>query len=232
MAGGLAHEISNPLAIIHARASDLKASASDSTPLAPGEIRQACDSIVSTSDRAMRILRGLRGFAREADKDPMEWASIHDIAEQCIELQQARFVRHQVQLRFTVEPDLPPILCRETQIGQIVTNLLNNAFDAIDQSGSEIRWVRLTAQAAGDELRLDVVDSGPGIDENSRAHLMEPFFTTKIGGLGMGIGLSLSRAIAQDHGGSLTLCDDAEATRFRLVLPFEPEAAAGGAYPS
>jgi len=167
----------------------------------------------------MKILRGLRGFGREANKDPMELASVYQIVDQCLEIQQSRLERHGVEFRLHLEPDIPAIECRETQIGQILTNLLNNAFDAVMAGGGEKHWIEMAACLADGCLRLEVTDSGPGIAENIKAHLMEPFFTTKEIGLGMGVGLSLSRAIAQEHGGTLALYDDSQYTRFRLVLP-------------
>ena len=221
MAGGLAHEISNPLAIIHGRASDLMSRAGGEDQLSAHEVHKACENIVKTSDRAIRILRGLRGFAREAGKDPMELASVYEIAEQCIELQQARFAVQNVRVGIALESGIPHFLCREVQIGQIITNLLNNAFDSIVQSYSAERWVSLGAEYTNREIHIDVTDSGPGIEDHFKAHLMEPFFTTKELGLGMGVGLSLSRAIAQDHGGSLTLRPDTEHTCFRLIMPIK-----------
>jgi C4-dicarboxylate-specific signal transduction histidine kinase len=226
MAGGLAHEISNPLAIIHARASDLRSLAASGAPVAATDVQEACDGIVRTSDRAIKILHGLRGFAREGSQDPMALASIREIAEECLELQQARFERHRVELRLHFNSEVPDILCRETQIGQIVTNLLNNAFDSIVQSDSTERWISLATGYAGSGIYVDVSDSGPGIEDHFKVHLMEPFFSTKEAHLGMGVGLSLSRAIAQDHGGSLVLRKDTIHTCFRLVLPIEP----GGSY--
>jgi two-component system, cell cycle sensor histidine kinase and response regulator CckA len=220
MAGGLAHEISNPLAIIHGRASDLQMLATnDSPPLPAHEVRTACDAIIKTADRAIRILRGLRGFGREASKDPMENASIYEIIDQCLELQQTRFVRHEVKLQVALESGIPYFMCRGTQIGQILTNLLNNAFDAIVQSDPAERWVSLTGTSLEGQICISVADSGPGIPEQYKTHLMEAFFTTKDVGLGMGIGLSLSRAIAQDHDGSLTLCQGTGPTCFCLALP-------------
>ena len=219
MAGGLAHEISNPLAIIYAKASDLKMTAETEAALPGSGVAEVCTQIVSTSERAMKILRGLRGFAREAGNDPMEWASIESIVEQCLEVQESRYERHGVELRVKLEPELPLLLCREVQIGQIVTNLLNNAFDAIDQGGCVLRWVELSTRQVGGDLVLEVTDSGPGIADQFKAHLMEPFFTTKKASKGMGIGLSLSRAIAQDHGGSLALLARAEHTCFQLTIP-------------
>jgi len=225
MAGGLAHEISNPLAIIHALASDLNARAIGEQSVSSVDVSKASDSIVKTSDRAIRILNGLRGFGREAGKDPMEWASPYNIIEQCRDLQQARFERHNVKLDFNLPPDLPLMLCREVQVGQIVTNLLNNAFDAIDQSNSSERWVTLNAGQVADTIVIDVTDSGPGIQDKFRPHLMDPFFTTKKVGLGMGVGLSLSRAIAHDHGGTLALCSDTPNTCFQLILPINADVA-------
>ena len=219
MAGGLAHEISNPLAIIHGRASDLRSLATGGAPLAAIDVLKACDSIVQTSDRAIKVLRGLRGFGREANQDPMRLASINEIAEQCIELQSTRFGRHNIELRLDLNLNIPDLLCRQTQIAQIVTNLLNNAFDAIVQSDAAKRWMSLTTECVEGEIFLDVTDSGPGIEDHFKAHLMEPFFTTKEFGLGMGVGLSLSHAIAQNHGGGLTLRKGTKNTSFRLVLP-------------
>jgi C4-dicarboxylate-specific signal transduction histidine kinase len=102
--------------------------------LSAHEVHKACENIVKTSDRAIRILRGLRGFAREAGKDPMELASVYEIAEQCIELQQACFAVQNVRVGLALESGIPHFLCREVQIGQIITNLLNNAFDSIVQT--------------------------------------------------------------------------------------------------
>ena len=224
MAGGLAHEISNPLAIIHARASDLLYVAESESPVPSLVVRTACESIVKTSDRAMRILRGLKGFGREAPNDPKEFASLYEIVDQCVEMQQSRFDRHRIELRIALHPDIPFLLCRETQIGQILNNLLNNAFDAVVHTVYLERWVSLTALCSDTEIIIDVSDSGPGIPDADKAHLMEPFFTTKEVGKGTGIGLSLSRAIANEHGGSLILRKDTAHTCFRLGLPIAPQA--------
>jgi C4-dicarboxylate-specific signal transduction histidine kinase len=149
----------------------------------------------------------------------MQMASIDQVIEQSVELQQSRADRHDIDLRIDIKPDIPLLLCRETQIGQILTNVLNNAFDAIVNAECTERWISLTAECSDGGIYIDITDSGPGIQDHFKAHLMEPFFTTKELSGGTGVGLSLSRAIAQDHGGSLTLCKDTEHTTFRLALP-------------
>jgi C4-dicarboxylate-specific signal transduction histidine kinase len=104
-------------------------------------------------------------------------------------------------------------------------NLLNNAFDAVDASPDSERWVRVEASVEGvpgdasERLLIDVIDGGPELSAEVKEHLMETFYTTKPLGGGIGIGLSVSRAIADDHGGSLQLRDCDGHTCFRLSLP-------------
>ena len=223
LAGGLAHEISNPLAIMHAAASDLKLSATDGANIPEAEIVSTCDQIVRTSERAMAILRGLKSFSREASRDPMAIASIDRIAQGCVDMQQSRFERHHIELRLTSQPGIPLILCREVQIGQIVTNLIANSFDSILAATSGERWVSINLTSAGANVCMEVADSGPGVPEELRPRLMEPFFTTKEDSGGTGIGLSLSRGIAQDHGGDLMFCEEHGRGFFRLLLPTQRE---------
>jgi two-component system NtrC family sensor kinase len=227
MAGGLAHEISNPLGIIHARASDLAEMAEEAQSLPADLVNATCESIVKTSDRAIRILRGLRMFAREGAQDPMERTAVAGLIEQTVDLVQVRYTTHQIAL--DVGPiAVPDILCREVQIGQILLNLLNNAFDAIDGAATKERWVRIRTTHAAGYVQIDVIDSGPGVAPEHREHLMQPFYTTKPVGAGLGVGLSLSRTIAQDHNGTLELADVEGHTCFRLTLPSSPNGAHGG----
>jgi signal transduction histidine kinase len=228
LAGGLAHEISNPLAIIHARASDLQdLAAAQQVPFA-AKVEAACGSIVRTADRAIRILRGLKGLSRDAKNDPMEFFDVCSICRESVDLQASRFGSHQVEMRLHLDSDVPLVFCRDVQIGQIVSNLLNDAFDAIVQSESTERWISLCVGTRENYVFVKVVDSGPGISQSDRDQIMEPFFTTKRPGFGTGVGLSLSRAIANDHGGSLILSDGVTNTTFELLLPISqsPELAA------
>jgi C4-dicarboxylate-specific signal transduction histidine kinase len=222
---GLAHEIKNPLAIIHARASDLAELAADGNAPPVDAVAKACGSIVKTSDRALRILRGLEALARDGTHDPKRKADVGGMMHLAAELVQRRYETHGIALNITVPSGLPGVECREVQVGQVLLNLLNNAFDAIDISLASERWVRIEAsveQSAGDDgerVLIDVVDSGPALTEETKEHLMEAFYTTKPRGEGIGIGLSVSRAIAEEHGGNLDLRDCDGHTCFRLSLP-------------
>jgi C4-dicarboxylate-specific signal transduction histidine kinase len=226
LSSGLAHEIKNPLAIIHARASDLKEMAEEGA-VASAEIEKTCTSIVQTSDRALRILRGVAAMARVGTHDPMEDADVAAMVRQTVELVEGRYKVSGIRLETVIPPGLPPLECREVQISQVLLNLLNNAFDAVDGDLRSQRWVRVVVSAQPgaqheddiERLQIDVVDGGPGVAPEHRERLMQTFFTTKAMGAGIGIGLSVSRTIAEDHGGQLELRECEGHTCFRLTLP-------------
>jgi two-component system sensor kinase FixL len=230
LAAELAHEIKNPLAIIHARASDLREMATDEALLNTAFVAQTCDSIVKTTERAIRVIRGVEALAHRGSHDPMQKTDVHTMIEQSVDLLRTRYETHGISLEVIIPEDLPMIECREVQIEQILVNLLTNAFDAIEADQSSMRWVQVRAamRPPTDEInsakavQIDVVDGGPGISPEVRGHLMETFFTTKPKGAGMGIGLSVSRTIAEDHGGSLVLMPPDWPTCFRLTLSVLP----------
>jgi len=230
LAADLAHEIKNPLAIIHARASDLSELATHAEMLSAVEVEKTCGSIVKTTDRAIRVIRGVEALAHEGSHDPMQKTDVHGLIEQSMDLLRTRFETHGIALEMEIADQLPLVECREVQIEQILVNLLTNAFDAVDGDKSCERWVKVQAsmrpawnQYAGVQaVRIEVTDGGPGVVAENRGHLMETFFTTKPKGAGIGIGLSVSRIIAEDHGGTLELLDSDGPTCFRLTLPVLP----------
>jgi len=227
LAADLAHEIKNPLAIIHARACDLNELTTHTEMLPAVEVAKTCDSIVKTTERALRVIRSVEALAHEGSNDPMQKANVRGLIEQSVELLRMRYETHGIALETEIADELPMVECREVQIEQILINLLTNAFDAIDGSENNMRWVKVRAgmrpaavQSAGSEaVRIEVVDGGPGVTAENRGRLMETFFTTKPRGSGIGIGLSVSRTIAEDHGGTLELLDSDGPTCFRLTLP-------------
>ena len=217
MAAGIAHEINNPLAVIHASASDLMDMAeTGEVPLK--DLQAASSRIQQTANRISKIVKSLRQTAREGSTDPFQRASIAEIVEQALELCKERFRVHSVRLETpTIDPTLH-IFCREVQIAQVLLNLLQNAFDAVIETEGE-KWVRLEVASNAQSAAFDVIDSGPGVPPDLKARIMEPFFTTKPVGKGTGLGLSLSKGIVDEHGGELKLCEKDNHTCFSLVLP-------------
>jgi len=217
MAGGIAHEINNPLGIIHAYASNLLEMANDGD-LPRTEMERMCSRILVTTERIASIVKSLRQIAREGSADPLAPASVGEMIEQALELCRERFRIHSIRLvPANVDPGLR-VHCREVQIVQILLNLLQNAFDAISSMDGD-RWIAIEVAMREQNIALSVIDSGRGIAPELRERIMEPFFTTKPPGKGTGLGLSISRSIAQDHGGELRYEERAGHTCFSLILP-------------
>jgi len=224
MAGGIAHEINNPLGIIHAMASDLTEMAEEGS-VTPQSVARKGDVIRQTTERIARIVKSLRQISREGAGDPLRPTPLAKIVTETLEICRAKFKANGVELILPQAiPDVS-VPCREVQIAQALLNLLQNAFDAVLEQENE-RWVRLEVKNDDHSVALSVIDSGPGIPEELRSHIGEPFFTTKPVGKGTGLGLSLSKTIAQDHGGNLEYSDDHGHTRFSLVLPLAGNAEA------
>lgn len=109
------------------------------------------------------------------------------------------------------------VRCDLVEIEQVLVNLFGNAIDAVKTK--EGSWIRVNAFAEGEQVVVQVIDSGLGISPECRAKIFDPFFTTKVIGEGTGLGLSISKGIVDDHGGSLALNSSEKNTCFELRLP-------------
>ena len=212
MAASIAHEINNPLSIILGRTTQLKRIAQDLE--AGARAKKYLDEIEATTHRMAKIVTGLKTFAKGGNDTPFEKVDLKTIVEDVAVLCQDKFRNRAVRL----STDLPSVSveCRPIQIGQILLNLLNNAFDAVSADNSA--WVKVVCRPMNSNVSIEVIDSGHGISADVAKKLMEPFFTTKSNGTGLG--LSISRGIANAHGGSLKLDTFEGHTRFTLTLPY------------
>ena len=109
------------------------------------------------------------------------------------------------------------LLGRETQLGQIIVNLINNAFDAVKDLPSP--WISIQLKEDLSKVILEVKDSGPGVPHDIVSKIFDPFFTTKDVGKGTGLGLSLCRSFAEQHGGTLVFDHSDQVSCFRLEIP-------------
>jgi PAS domain S-box-containing protein len=218
MAGGIAHEIGNPMAVIHAYASDLLSAIEEDGAVALELVKKASERIRQMSERIAKIVRSMRALAREGSQDPVHPARVHRIVEDALEICRETFRVSSVQLFLPViDPGLS-VLCRESQVAQVLLNLLQNAYDAVRERDGE-RWVRLDVAAGATNITFSVCDSGPGIPAHLEELIMRPFFTTKEVGKGTGLGLSISRKVLDEHGSELTFTESAGHTCFCFSLP-------------
>lgn len=216
MASGIAHEINSPLGIIAIHANQLERLLGRDQ-LTPETIVREARLINSTAKRIGAIINGLRAFAREGDNDPMEFVTVEKIINDALVLCQARFRSFEVELTVEGAPESILVECREVQIGQVLVNLLGNAFDAVQ--GVKDKWVQIKVLPEEDAVTIRLTDSGSGIPAELQEKIMQPFFTTKDVGKGVGLGLSISKGIVDSHFGSLSIDRECAHTCFVLRLP-------------
>jgi signal transduction histidine kinase len=216
MAGGIAHEVNTPLAIIQMEATDLKEIV-QMNMLRKEDVFASTGRIQATVSKLEKIISGLIAFSRMGEQDPVKPVFVKDLVHQTLELCKSRFKNHGIALEIAPVPKDLSVNCRDVQLSQVLLNLLNNSFDAVQATKDP--WVRLEAFASEDEITIAVTDSGPPIPEDIREKIMQPFFTTKELGKGTGLGLSISHGIAASHGGQLYLDASSIQTRFVLSIP-------------
>lgn len=217
MAGGIAHEINNPLAIIMGKVGILRKSIQRGD-FDQDKILETLSKIEMTTERIAKIIKGLRSFSRNADNDPMIQTKLITIIEDTLEFCRERFKNHSIELQVKCDPKIL-IECRPAQISQILVNLLSNAHDAVEKLPK--KWVTIEAKAELNSVKLIISDSGPGIRPEIIDKIMFPFFTTKAIDKGTGLGLSISKGIAETHHGHLYYDTLSKNTTFILELLYE-----------
>jgi signal transduction histidine kinase len=208
LAGGVGHELRNPLGVMTNAVYYLDAVLADSQPA----VREY-----------LEILRTQIGLSEKIIGDLLEYARIRTPEREPVRL--AQLTAEQLErvgplngtsVRLDFANDLPPASIDRVQIGQVVLNLLTNAVQAMPDGGGSLT-IRGTAQAP-DCLRLDVTDTGGGIADAHIDQVFEPLFTTKARGIGLGLAVSRSLVIA--NGGTISVSSRVgEGTTFSLVLP-------------
>ncbi len=216
MASNIAHEINNPLAVMAAGAEQLSAFIAEPEKYTD-KIRTITQMVQRNTSRIQRIIRGLRSLSRDASEDPFVDTPIQDIISDTIELCRERFKLHDIELRVTgITPGIS-IECRAAQIGQVLLNLLNNAFDVVEKRSE--KWVRIDVDEDDAHVNIGITDSGPGLSQEIREKLFLPFYTTKSEQKGLGLGLSISQTIIEAHGGEITVDQNCANTRFVVHVP-------------
>lgn len=217
MAGGVAHEINNPLAVISGKIQQVTRMLESPTNDID-KIKKYLNQAHETAQRISVIVNGLRSFSREAEQDPWKQVSINEIMKDAKALCQERFKAHNISLEFNNQLDKDElILSRSTQIVQVLISLLSNSFDAIEVLNE--KWVTVVISSFENKIKIEVTDSGNGIEEAVVNKMMQPFFTTKAIGKGTGLGLSIAVGIVEDHKGTLSYDPNSKHTRFILEFP-------------
>jgi two-component system NtrC family sensor kinase len=218
MAVGVAHEINNPIAIIN-EAADwmrllLKRKELSEMPLRQ-EFEGVLDKIDKAVDRTKRITHQLLQSVRRGEPVYYE-VNLQELVDESIGLVSTEADKREITVVRETEQDLGSIWSDPYQLRQVLINLLNNALDATKEGGK----ITIRTKSAGDRVSVEVVDAGEGIPKENRDKIFDPFFTTKSPGKGTGLGLFVSRTIAEKLGGSIEFESRlGEGTVFRITMP-------------
>ncbi|MCX7854784.1 MAG: response regulator [Anaerolineae bacterium] len=223
MASGIAHDINNAIspAVLYTRLL-LR------DPELPSNIRPYVEAIAASCEDVTQTVARMREFYRRpAPEETLAPVNLNRVVEEIASLTRPRWrdIPHErgitIHLQMELDPQLPEALAREPQIREALTNLIFNAVDAMPEGGVitlRTRYLPAPGEHQGGHVVLEVADTGIGMDEETRRRAIEPFFTTKPGGSGMG--LAMVYGIVQQHEGHLEI-DSAygQGTTVRIILP-------------
>lgn len=216
MAGGIAHEINNPLSIIKGYI-DLLRRHSSRKSLNQDLLLQYIGKIDQTVGRISKIVSGMRRFSRDSSMDDKVGYSLNRIVEETLDICQERINNNGTAVNVEYLKDDPQINCRPVEISQVLLNLINNSYQAT--SNYTHPWIKIKLEDLDFSYKISVIDNGEGIPPEVRQKLFQPFFTTKDIGTGTGLGLSISRGIIEEHSGKLYYQEGAPNTTFVIELP-------------
>lgn len=216
MVSGIAHELNNPLTVIDGFARMVDRYSEEPTGK-NAEIKKAANSILKMTERMYKIIMGLRSFARDGTKDDFQESSLSQIIQDTLDFIQVKKMKMAVEVIVEGDSSQLVIQCRGVQIAEVILNLMSNSFDAVAELPE--RWVKVSTEDFGDQVKIMVTDSGKGIPPQVVNKMFEPFYTTKPVGKGTGLGMSISKKIIEDHNGTLSYDSTCPNTRFIVTLP-------------
>jgi len=219
----IAHEINQPLAGIITNV-ETCLTLLESDPPAMSDVRESVQRILRDGNRAADVIKRLRALYSKKDFI-LEPVDLNEAVREVIALSLHDFQRNRVILKAELADDLPPVSCDRVQLQQVILNLLRNATDSMVSVDDRPRQLLIrTEREGGDHVRVTVRDTGVGLDRQGIEKLFEAFYTTKAGG--MGIGLSVSRSIIERHHGRLWAePNDGPGSTFAFSIPCDAEGA-------
>jgi signal transduction histidine kinase len=216
MSGGLAHELNQPLTAILSNAQAAQHLLANKTAN-DAELGDILGDIIAADRRAGEVIRRLRALFRRGETR-FERLDPNDLLREVLSIARGDLVTRGVEIVLELQERLPAVQGDPVQLQQVMLNLLMNASEAMAQSASRDRILRVRTSSAGGEVHMSFIDRGTGFKPDLGEQLFEAFYTTKPQGLGLG--LSISRSIVAAHGGRLWgVTIGGQGATFHLVLP-------------
>ncbi len=218
LVSGVAHEVNNPLTAIMGF-SDLLLD----HPEVPAAAKEDLKTIINEAQRTKQIVQNLLSFARQMppQRQPIQ---LNSVLRRTLQLRSYDFSNHGVKVREKFQEDLPEVIGDAQQIQQVFLNIVNNAYDAVQETG-RAGEIEVETFSSGGHVEVLFRDNGTGIAHPDR--IFDPFFTTKPVGKGTGLGLSICYGILKAHGGEITCSNnrDREGATFLVRMPVAREMA-------
>ncbi len=208
---GVSHELNNPLSVVVGQSLIMEEKATDTA------IAGRAAKIRRAAERCARIVQTFLAMARERppERQPID---INHLIEAALEITSYGLRAAGVTVRCAFDPQLPCAIGDASQLHQLFANLIVNAQHAMEGHAG-VRELVITTTRSGEGIEVEIADTGPGIPEDQRHRVFEPFFTTRPVGAGTGLGLSFAYSVAASHGGQLGLGPSARGACFVLRLP-------------
>jgi PAS domain S-box-containing protein len=209
LVSGVAHEVNNPLAAILGFTDLLL-----ENPEVPPSAREDLQIILQETQRTKDIVQDLLSFARQrpVQREPVQ---VNTVLRQTIKLRSYDFASHGVEVSEEFDETLEPALGDAQQLQQVFLNILNNAYDAVQETGHR-GHISIRTERDGNSVQVVVADNGTGIADPQ--HIFDPFYTTKQPGKGTGLGLSICYGIVRAHGGEIQCWNNTESSGSTFVV--------------
>ncbi len=213
LAGSLAHEIKNPLSVIHMNIDLLSEDLGEIDSPISRRSQERVDIVRGQCERMEALLRDFLRYARLRDIDLLP-GNLNDQIEIVLRAYQAQADADGIDIVRLLDPDLPAILLHSDSLQAALMNLVKNALEAMERD--DRLSVRTYSTRTG--VALELIDTGSGVDDNTVLHMFEPFYSTKEGG--SGLGLPTARKIIEAHGGRISVQSELRVgTKFVLEFP-------------
>ncbi|HVM96794.1 MAG TPA: ATP-binding protein [Candidatus Acidoferrales bacterium] len=215
LAAGVSHELNNPLSIILSTAGNLRESLADANTMVIDDLAM----IESETQRCRRIIQGLLNFAASGERHLAE-VDLNNLLRETFAIAVRDDRAHGLTVEWGLDTNLPPLWVDPLQVQQVFLNLLMNAADAMNGRGQINIRTAESIEGGRRQVLIEFRDHGCGITPADLDHIFDPFYTTKKGGTGFGLGLAVSYGIIHAHGGEITVQSTiGQGSAFTITLP-------------